>query len=289
MGLELGLIPLTQQKSNLGLHPVSIIILGIIIILFKMKYLVIPLFLALSCTINGFVQNSNRNVMRSSIHVGTRMKLNMLKQDSKMPTNIKVDQETYLQDIINPTSFDPKRILSTILGQVALTAAAFALGSVTGIDVLHLENLQTETVILQETVLPALGIFAAIFTFSYFLRDVQLTGVQEFFRERKFYVLKTLGLRTDITSAIVIALVIALGEGFSDEVFFRGLCFSSIHTQVGDNLALFLSALISGLAHIPLFGSNFFVESLLSFIYGAAFLASGFNIVVPMTIHAIYR
>jgi membrane protease YdiL (CAAX protease family) len=257
-----------------------------------MLFCLIPILLVIGYA-SGFIHSINSNKNARSLFTpamkSRTMKLTMLKDGTENKNSMGGgSEETFLQDIINPTSFDPKRILATVAGQLALTAASFAVGSVTNIDVLHLENLQTEAVILQETVTPALGIFAAIFTFSFLLRDVQLTGLQEFFRERKFYVLKTLGLRTDITSAIVIALVIALGEGFSDEVFFRGLCFSSIHTQLGDNLAIFLSALISGLAHIPLFGSNFFVESFLSLIYGAAYLTSGFNIVVPMTIHAIY-
>lgn len=234
---------------------------------------------------NGFNQFINqRRVSSASLRLTNNNKV-----FSTVPSPVSTTQlNAQFNDVINPSKFDSKRIVYTLAGQAVLTLAAFGLGSAFNIDVLHLENLQTETTILQETVIPALGIFFAIFSFSFLLKDVQLNGLQEFFRERKFYVLKTLGLQTDPVLAVFIALIIALGEGFSDEIFFRGFAFSSIHLQFGDQIAIAFSALISGLAHIPIFGSNFFVESLLSMIYGISFLASGFNIIVPMTIHAIY-
>lgn len=190
--------------------------------------------------------------------------------------------------IINPTKFDTRRIALTLGGQALLLTVAVTVGNFLGLDVLHLENMQTEIEVLKETVVPALGIFAAIFSFSYFLRDVQLPEIQQFFRERKFYVLKTLGIQTNVQQAALIAALLAMGEAFSEEIFFRGLCFPTIHTPVADDIAILFGALISGLAHVPIFGSNFFVESVLSMIYGASFLASDFNVIVPMTIHAIY-
>ena len=154
-------------------------------------------YLKTSSSYNSPKPSINQQYISNSIHSFTS-------KDTKL--------NAQFNDVINPSKFDLKRIIYTLGGQAILTAAAFILGSIYNIDVLHLDNLQTETTILQETVLPSLGIFLVIFTFSYLVKDVQLNGLQEFFRERKFYVLKTLGLQTDRVVAVIIAVIIALGK-----------------------------------------------------------------------------
>lgn len=231
------------------------------------------------------------NMKSQNPRLWSNSRLSMVQQAKPQSTEI-----TKLNDVINPSKFDLKRITFTVGGQFLLLNAALLLGQLLQIDVLHLDTLQAEAEILKETVFPAVAIFIVVFATSFVFRDVKLTEIQQFFRERKFYVLKTLGLQRNISQAALIALIISLGESISDEVFFRGFCYSSIHNQLdsifgnsfGDGLAIFLGALVSGLAHVPIFGSNFFIESFLSCIYGLSFLTSNFNLVVPVTIHAIY-
>jgi len=202
-------------------------------------------------------------------------------------TNTK-DNSINLSRVINPSKFDVKAVFTTLAGQGLLLNIAFLVGSLIKLDVLHLDSLSTELEILQETVPEVLGITGIVIAMGFLLRDFPNQTLQTFFRERKFFVLKTLGIKSPPQVAVAIAAVIAFGEAFSDELFFRGLCFSSIHQYSGDTIALFVSALICGLAHYPVFGSNIIVESGLGLIYGYSFLYGKMNIVVPIIIHAIY-
>lgn len=205
---------------------------------------------------------------------------------SSTQLNLKVDESKILRDVINPSKFDGKAIFTTLAGQGLLLNAAFLIGNLVKIDVFHLESLETEAEILKETVLPALGITGSVLAAGILLQDVPI--LRQFFRERKFYVLRALGIQSTALQAAVIAAIISFGEAFSDELFFRGLCFSSIHQQFGDDIAIGFSSLIYGIAHYPIFGSNILVESFLGLIYGASFLSAKFNIVVPVIIHASY-
>jgi hypothetical protein len=221
---------------------------------------------------------------------------------------MQVDEKEILKDVINPSKLDKRAIFLTLAGQGLLLNLAFLIGNSIGIDVLDLKDLEPEAEILRETFEPSLIIAAIVIGAGFALRNTKLEGelsdshdstsanldvsdclgLSQFFRERKFYVLRVLGIQSSITQAAIIATIISFGEAFSDEVFFRGLCFSSIHQQFGDNVAIGFSSLIYGLAHYPIFGSNIFIESFLGLIYGASYLSSNFNIIVPVIIHAIY-
>ena len=137
--------------------------------LVSFRGLVIALFVSLTYSFIG--TSTTRNLKSLSIVFKTlpnvASKANKIRQDiaiSSKDTQLNAQQAEF-NDVINPSKFDVKRIIFTLTGQAVLTAAAFALGSIYNIDVLHLENLQTETTILQETVLPSLSIFLAIITF----------------------------------------------------------------------------------------------------------------------------
>ena len=88
--------------------------------------------------------------------------------------------------------------------------------------------------------------------------------------------------------------------GLTEELAFRGFLLSFLlhgpgggtaATAVGGlplPLALFASSALFGFLHFPLFGANTVVEFVLACGFGYAYIASDYNLAVPILVHTVY-
>jgi len=112
---------------------------------------------------------------------------------------------------------------------------------------------------------------------------------QDMFMDTKLFVLRILGFSTNIVSAITLSALLSTGAAISEEVFFRGLLFTIIAPIFGLWPALIISSLSFGFAHFPKLGApQQVIETILGGIFGYAFILSGYNLAVPIAIHATY-
>mmetsp|Transcript_9399 Transcript_9399/g.8399 ORF Transcript_9399/g.8399 Transcript_9399/m.8399 type:complete len:309 (-) Transcript_9399:162-1088(-) len=111
---------------------------------------------------------------------------------------------------------------------------------------------------------------------------------QKFELETRMFTLRILGRNSPISLALVTALLISAGAGFSEELFFRGLLFPIFNQYLGIIPAYVITSSLFGLAHSPVFGANALVEALLGGIFAFLFVYSGYNLAVPIAAHTMY-
>ena len=113
---------------------------------------------------------------------------------------------------------------------------------------------------------------------------------RETYRDTKNYVINLVGRDTDVFTGLLLAVLLSLGAGFAEEVFFRGMLFQSIlrATNDSDIAALIISSAVFGLAHYPVFGQKPLLESFLGGTFGFLYISSGYNLAVPIVAHSLY-
>ena len=109
------------------------------------------------------------------------------------------------------------------------------------------------------------------------------------YRNTKTFTLRLLGYATSPIVAFVTAGILSFCAGLSEEIFFRGFLFSFIEQYSNLPIAWIGSAMIFGLAHYPFFlGPQAIFEFFLGLYFTFVYWISGYNLVIPILVHAIY-
>lgn len=74
----------------------------------------------------------------------------------------------------------------------------------------------------------------------------------------------------------------------SEELAFRGVLFTFVENFFGTAAAYLVSSLLFAMAHSPIFGANTVVEIVFGSYFAYTFVASGYNIAVPIAVHVLY-
>jgi membrane protease YdiL (CAAX protease family) len=88
--------------------------------------------------------------------------------------------------------------------------------------------------------------------------------------------------------AAIVALLISITTGITEEFAFRGFLLPALSSAFGLPVAYAVSSAAFGLAHYPQFGFNAGVEALLGWVFAYSYVSSGYNIAVPIAVHALY-
>ena len=82
--------------------------------------------------------------------------------------------------------------------------------------------------------------------------------------------------------------LVAFGGGISEEIFFRGFCYTVIANAFGDMKALLASSLIFAAAHFFVFKTNVITEFFYGIVLALLFTTRGYNLFVPMVAHVLH-
>ncbi|KAJ1414035.1 hypothetical protein B484DRAFT_167357 [Ochromonadaceae sp. CCMP2298] len=107
-------------------------------------------------------------------------------------------------------------------------------------------------------------------------------------RDTRILLLRLFGRTTPSWAVFATSVLLSGAAGFAEEFAFRGFFFNIVASSYGLTAGTLVSSLLFGLAHFPLFGVSTLVETLLGLVFALAYIASGFNIAVPIAIHTMY-
>ena len=102
-------------------------------------------------------------------------------------------------------------------------------------------------------------------------------------------ILKLFGRKSEDKDVALAAAVTAISSGISEEVFFRGFCYTVIANAFGDMKALIASSSIFALAHFAVFRSNPVAEFFYGMLLALLFTTSGYNLFVPIVAHSLHN
>ena len=107
-------------------------------------------------------------------------------------------------------------------------------------------------------------------------------------RAANLAILRLFGRKTPDRMVAMSTSVVAFGSGISEEIFFRGFCYTVIAKAFGDMKALLASSLIFATAHYFVFKTNLVTEFIYGILLALLFTTSGYNLCVPIVAHVLH-
>jgi len=111
---------------------------------------------------------------------------------------------------------------------------------------------------------------------------------QDLSRDTRFFTLSLLGRPSNPAISALVALVISVAAGYAEEICFRGFLFNSLTHSFGAVSAAVATSALFGLLHAPLLGPSTVAQMLLGAVCCYSYVASDYNIAVPIVVHALY-
>mmetsp|Transcript_18642 Transcript_18642/g.31263 ORF Transcript_18642/g.31263 Transcript_18642/m.31263 type:complete len:191 (-) Transcript_18642:897-1469(-) len=117
---------------------------------------------------------------------------------------------------------------------------------------------------------------------------VPISFFQDISFNTRFLSLLLLGRASNSLIAFIAALVISVAAGYAEEICFRGFLFNSLTHSFGAVSAAVATSALFGLLHAPLLGPSTVAQMLLGAVCCYSYVASDYNIAVPIVVHALY-
>ena len=107
------------------------------------------------------------------------------------------------------------------------------------------------------------------------------------YKNTQAYALNLLGRGTNLLPVFATAFLVSCGSAISEELLFRGFVFQALFLSFHDPIvALIGSSLTFGILHYQ--SGGLLIEFIVGSVYGFSYILSGYNMVVPIAVHAFY-
>eukprot|EP00600_Ochromonadales_sp_CCMP1393_P006537 CAMPEP_0174954936 /NCGR_PEP_ID=MMETSP0004_2-20121128/705_1 /TAXON_ID=420556 /ORGANISM="Ochromonas sp., Strain CCMP1393" /LENGTH=287 /DNA_ID=CAMNT_0016202813 /DNA_START=1493 /DNA_END=2352 /DNA_ORIENTATION=+ len=189
-----------------------------------------------------------------------------------------------IEEVLSPPRVDWRSIMLVLAGQGLLLGGTTILSDFLGayrFSIYLLPEFDPESMKFALTVAIPL-IFGGLF-----VDRLPVKFFQDIARDTRVFTLRILGRASNPLVAAVVALLISMAAGYSEEICFRGFLFDSLSQNFGDVSAV-ASSVAFGMLHAPLFGSSILVEAVLGAVLCYSYVASGYNIAVPIAVHTMF-
>mmetsp|Transcript_24778 Transcript_24778/g.41388 ORF Transcript_24778/g.41388 Transcript_24778/m.41388 type:complete len:377 (+) Transcript_24778:52-1182(+) len=190
-----------------------------------------------------------------------------------------------IEEVLSPPRVDWRSIMFLVAGQGVLLGGTTILSDMLGMDHFmgyFLPNFDPDSMKF------ALTVSLPLIVGGLLVDRLPVRVFQDIARDTRVFTLRILGRASNPLVAAVVALLISMAAGYSEEICFRGFLFDSLSQNFGDVSASVASSVAFGMLHAPLFGSSILVEAVLGAVLCYSYVASGYNIAVPIAVHTMF-
>eukprot|EP01039_Chlorochromonas_danica_P006516 gene6516-7187_t len=188
------------------------------------------------------------------------------------------------KNITFPTRADPRSIGLVLGGQGVILLFTIVTSAIFNLDPLNIPSLDFSL----PSIAFGVGVGTVMAGLGAVFDRIPWDVSQKLLRDTKVYTLMLLGRKTSKLSALGLSFLMSSAAGITEELLFRGVLLTWLHSLLGLEASVAISSALFGLAHVASFGAGSVVESVLGALFGISFIASGWNIVVPILAHTVY-